>query len=75
MLKRYLVIEYCEDEYETAKDADILVIATDWNQFRGLDLQRIKNLMSKPVIADLRNVLDTKKVKEKGFIYEGVRRK
>jgi len=68
-------IEYCKDEYETAKDADILVIATDWNQFRGLDLQRIKNLMRKPAIADLRNVLDAKKVKEKGFIYEGVGRK
>jgi len=68
-------IEYCRDEYEAARDADILVIVTDWNQFRGLDLERIKNLMRKPAIADLRNVLDAKKVKEKGFIYEGVGRK
>jgi len=51
------------------------VIATDWNQFRGLDLERIGKLMRKPAIADLRNVLDAKKVKEKGFIYEGVGRK
>jgi UDPglucose 6-dehydrogenase len=68
-------ILYCKDEYEAANDSDILVIVTDWNQFRGLDLQRIKQIMKSPILADLRNVLDPMAVKENGFIYEGVGRK
>lgn len=68
-------IGYCYNEYEAAKEADVLAIVTEWNQFRGLDLQRIKKIMRRSVIVDLRNVLDPEEVKEKGFIYEGVGRK
>lgn len=68
-------ILYCKDEYEAANNSDILVIVTDWNQFRGLDLQRIKQIMKGPILADLRNVLDPVAVKENGFLYEGVGRK
>ena len=67
-------VEYCKNEYEAAKNSDILVIVTDWNQFRGLDLQRIKKLMRKPVIADLRNLLDPEEVIQDGFEYEGTGR-
>lgn len=68
-------VEYCINEYKVAENSDIIVIVTEWNQFRGLDLQRIKDLMKKPVIADLRNVLDPNVAKENGFIYEGIGRK
>jgi len=67
-------IVYCNNEYESAKGADILVIVTDWNQFRGLNLQRIKKAMRKPVIADLRNLLDPEEMKKYGFTYEGIGR-
>ena len=68
-------IEYCDNEYEVAKDSNILVIATEWNQFRALNLEKIKSLMKEPKIADLRNVLDSKMAKDYGFIYEGVGRR
>ncbi len=68
------LVTFCKDEYEVAKEADIIVIATEWNQFRSLDLKRIKKLMKKPVIADLRNVLDLREVLQEGFKYEGVGR-
>lgn len=68
-------LTYCQDEYETAEDSDALVIATEWNQFRNLDLLRIKELLKKPILVDLRNLYEPEKVKSLGFIYEGVGRK
>jgi len=67
-------ITYCQDEYETARDSDALVIATDWNQFRNLDLSKIKKLLKTPVLLDLRNLYDPATLKSLGFIYEGVGR-
>jgi len=66
---------YCQDEYETAQDSDALVIATEWNQFRNLDLLKIKKLLKSPILLDLRNLYDPEKAKSLGFIYEGVGRK
>jgi len=68
-------IEYCDNEYEVAENSNILVITTEWNQFRALNLEKIKSLMKEPKIADLRNVLDSKMAKDYGFIYEGVGRR
>jgi len=68
-------LTYCQDEYETARDSDALVIATEWNQFRNLDLLKIKKLLKSPIILDLRNLYEPAQVKELGFIYEGVGRK
>jgi UDPglucose 6-dehydrogenase len=68
-------IEYCNNEYEVATNANILVIVTEWNQFRTLDLDKLRVVMKEPKIADFRNLLDPKLVKEKGFVYEGVGRK
>ncbi len=65
-------ITYCADEYETAKDVDVLAIVTEWNQFRNLDLQKIKSLMKGNAFCDLRNIYKPDEVKEAGFIYEGV---
>jgi UDPglucose 6-dehydrogenase len=66
---------YCQDEYETAEHCDALVIATEWNQFRNLDLLKIKKLLKSPILLDLRNLYEPEKVKALGFIYEGVGRK
>jgi len=68
-------LTYCQDEYETARDSDALVIATEWNQFRNLDLLKIKKLLKSLNLFDLRNLYDPIKVKSLGFIYNGVGRK
>ena len=68
-------ITYCENEYEVAEGSDCLVIATEWNQFRNLDLLRIKKLLKTPILIDLRNLYEPEKVKELGFVYKGVGRK
>jgi len=68
-------LTYCQDEYETAQGSDALVIATEWNQFRNLDLLKIKKLLKSPIMLDLRNLYDPAVLKSLGFIYEGVGRK
>jgi len=65
----------CEDPYQTAKEADGLILITEWNEFRSLDLIRIKGLLKKPVLIDLRNVYDPHKIREAGFDYISVGRK
>ncbi len=67
-------ITYCNDEYETAHDSHALVIATEWNQFRNLDLLKIKKIIKNPILIDLKNLYEPKKMKELGFVYEGVGR-
>ena len=67
-------IIYCNDEYETAHDSHALIIATEWNQFRNLDLLKIKKIIKNPILIDLKNLYEPKKMKELGFIYEGVGR-
>lgn len=67
-------IEYAEDEYAAVKDADALVFVTEWNQFRALDMSRIRDLMKSPRIADLRNICDPSDMREMGFAYVGVGR-
>jgi UDPglucose 6-dehydrogenase len=68
-------LTYCKDEYETARDSDALVVATEWNQFRNLDLLKIKKLLKFPNLFDLRNLYDPAAIKSLGFTYEGVGRK
>ncbi len=73
--KHYLPeIEYASDEYEAIKDADVMVIVTEWNQFRALDMEKVKSLLKSPKIADLRNVYEPKDMQELGFEYIGVGR-
>jgi UDPglucose 6-dehydrogenase len=67
-------IEYAADEYEAIKDADALVIITEWNQFRALDMEKVKSLLKSPKIADLRNVYEPEDMQELGFEYVGVGR-
>ncbi|MBX3299381.1 MAG: UDP-glucose/GDP-mannose dehydrogenase family protein [Acidobacteria bacterium] len=67
-------IEYAADEYDAVKGADVMVIVTEWNQFRALDLDRIRTLLASPKIADLRNVYEPQDMRELGFDYIGVGR-
>ena len=67
-------IEYCADAYSCAQDADALVIVTEWVQFRALDLDRLKQIMARPVIVDLRNIYRPEDMAAAGFVYESVGR-
>ena len=67
-------VTYCADAYETAEGADALVIATEWNEFRALNLQRLRKALKQPVIVDLRNVYDPARVRAEGFTYVSVGR-
>ena len=68
-------VSFCRDAYDAAKDADVLVIATEWNEFRALNLARLKSLVRQPLIVDLRNVYDPQRMKAEGFQYFSVGRK
>jgi UDPglucose 6-dehydrogenase len=67
-------VNYCAGPYEVAEGCDVLVLLTEWNQFRRLDLGRLKKLMKTPIFVDLRNVYDPTKMREAGFTYCGVGR-
>jgi len=67
-------VDYRRDAYSTAEDADGLVLMTEWNEFRNLDLARLKTLMRRPVLLDLRNVYEPEHAEALGFHYEGVGR-
>ena len=68
-------IENCEDCYEARRDADALIVATEWDEFRNPDFDEMKRLMKSPVVFDGRNIYDPESMKEHGFIYFGVGRK
>ncbi len=70
----YENVQFCQDEYCAAEGADVLVVATEWNQFRGLDVERIKGLLREPVVVDLRNVWEPAAMRSKGFRYTSVGR-
>lgn len=67
-------ITYCNNPYETIQDADCLVIVTEWNEFRTLDLNKVKSLLKQPNIVDGRNVFELDEMKKLGFNYIGVGR-
>ena len=67
-------VAFKDDPYAVAEGADALVIITEWDQFRALDLDRIKRLMTKPVLVDLRNIYKPADMRERGFAYTSVGR-
>jgi UDPglucose 6-dehydrogenase len=67
-------VNYADDEYAAVTNADALVFVTEWNQFRALDMRRIRDLMRSPRIADLRNIYEPDDMRELGFEYVGVGR-
>ncbi len=74
--KKYLPegIQYVTDAYEACAGADAVVLMTEWNQYRALDLERIASLLNANIFVDLRNVYDPETMKDKGFTYVGVGR-
>ena len=67
-------VEMMENPYAMAEGCDLLMVTTEWNEFRQLDLKRIKKSMKTPFLFDGRNIYDPKKMKELGFQYRGVGR-
>ena len=66
---------YCQDSYSTCDGSDALVLATEWNEFRALDLERVRNLLHQPIMIDLRNVYEPGKMQGLGFRYAAVGRR
>ncbi len=69
-----LPVTYVENAYQAAEGADCLVIITEWNEFRYLDLEKIKSLMREPCLVDTRNIYEPAQIKKLGFRYEGMGR-
>ncbi len=67
-------IEFCDDAYDTLADADALAIITEWNEYRALDIPRVKELMTAPVMIDMRNIYDPANMREHGFSYVSIGR-
>jgi UDPglucose 6-dehydrogenase len=67
-------VEMFEDSYSMAKDCDALMVITEWNEFKQLDLEKIKSFLKSPIIYDGRNIYEPSRMKEMGFIYKAVGR-
>ena len=67
-------IEYCDDAYDTLPNSDALVIITEWNVFRAMDMHRVKDLLNSPVLVDMRNIYDPETMRELGFTYVSIGR-
>ena len=62
------------DAYSAARGADALIVVTEWNEFRSLDLKRLRKVMRRPVVIDGRNIWDAEVMKDLGFVYKGIGR-
>ena len=67
-------VEFCNDAYEAADGADCIVLLTEWDQFRALELDRVQAVMRSPVVIDLRNIYTPSDMRELGFEYFSVGR-
>jgi UDPglucose 6-dehydrogenase len=73
-VKEHVEFEFCDDVYAVAKNSDALVLITEWPDFKGLNYDRLKSEMKKPVFIDTKNLLDNDKMSAKGFSYFGIGR-
>jgi UDPglucose 6-dehydrogenase len=67
-------LDYCEDAYYAMIEADALILLTEWNEFRGLDLVRVRELLRSPVVIDLRNIYQPQEMAAAGFTYHSIGR-
>lgn len=67
-------VRFFENPYDAAKNCDALIVATEWDEFRNVDMKAVKSLMKKPVIIDGRNIYDPDELKKLGFTYLGIGR-
>ncbi|HUI35682.1 MAG TPA: UDP-glucose/GDP-mannose dehydrogenase family protein [Stellaceae bacterium] len=68
-------LHYCDDAYQAIDGADALVLLTEWNEFRALDLERVKSLLRAPVVIDLRNIYQPQDMVDAGFVYHSIGRR
>ncbi len=68
------MVTFCESPYEVAQEADALIIVTEWNEFKSLNMQLIRSAMRRPVLIDGRNIYEGSDIERQGFIYRGVGR-
>ncbi len=67
-------VMFCDGPYHAIENSDAMVIVTEWDQFRALDLERVKETLKTPVVVDLRNIYDTEDMKDRGFEYTSIGR-
>jgi UDPglucose 6-dehydrogenase len=67
-------VVWCDDAYAAADSADVMVVLTEWNQFRGLDLERVRSLLRRPIVVDLRNIYEPGDMLAQGFSYTSIGR-
>jgi UDPglucose 6-dehydrogenase len=67
-------VEMFDEPYQMAQGCDALIVVTEWNEFKQLDLEKVKSLLKSPVIYDGRNIYDPKLMKEMGFTYRAIGR-
>jgi UDPglucose 6-dehydrogenase len=67
-------VTYCATAYDVAKEVDALLVVTEWNEFKALDLDKIRQYMRRPIMLDGRNIYDPAEMRARGFIYRGVGR-
>jgi len=67
-------IDFCENAYATAEGADALILVTEWNEFKQLDMERVAQSMKQKILIDGRNIYDSKRMVELGFSYHGIGR-
>ena len=70
--RQMMEIDFAKGPYQAAEGADVAVLVTEWNEFRALDLKRLKSVMKSPILVDLRNVYRPHEVEAQGFTYTGV---
>lgn len=67
-------VKFCRNPYEAARNSDCLLIMTEWDEFRNLDLARIKRLLRQPILIDGRNIFEPEQINKLGFIYKSIGR-
>jgi UDPglucose 6-dehydrogenase len=67
-------VDFCAGPYQVAEGVDALILVTEWNEFKQLDMSRVKSLMRQPVLIDGRNIYDPRRMAEMGFTYRGMGR-
>jgi UDPglucose 6-dehydrogenase len=68
-------VTFCADAYEAANGAEALIVCTEWDEFRSLDLEKLKSVMAQPIVFDGRNIFEPGKMETAGFIYRGIGRR
>ena len=67
-------VNYRRDAYQVARGADAIAVITEWNEFKLLDLPRVRRSMRRPVVVDGRNIYDPVQMRDLGFVYRGIGR-